>query len=297
MKDIYEVRERLQLLLDEYGALQAELAKLESRHYRVCIFGSARIRPEDPTYQRVRELARQLAEQNIDIVTGGGPGLMEAANLGEREARNRRSMSFGLPIELPNKLEPPNLHLDIKSSHKRFSSRLDEFMRLTNAVIVAPGGIGTLLELVFAWQLVQVHMIESRPIILLGSDIWGGLIHWMRESLLARGFVSPQDFDCIRFAETAEDVLEILTPHQQAFLARRRERPAAPDQSLERLVDAAGTTAVGVAAAARDLASATAEAGAATQRSHEAKEIAETAHRLATQIGAAEVSDRPTPPG
>src|SRR5262249_15628841 len=199
---IDDVRDRLRGLLDEYVALDGELRKLEDTEFRVCIFGSARIRPEDPVYQMVYRLAKSLAKLGVDIVTGGGPGLMEAANRGVQEAKNEQSKSYGLPIELPRSLETPNKHLDIKSQHKRFSSRLDEFMRLSHAVIVAPGGIGTVLELMYVWQLLQVGMIEPRPVILLGRSFWAGLIAWMRDQQLRKGFISAQDLTYVHLMDS-----------------------------------------------------------------------------------------------
>src|SRR5207248_2077268 len=132
----------------------------------------------------VYETARLMADLNIDIVTGGGPGLMEAANRAVQDAHNELSKSIGLPIHLPRSQELANKHLDIKSEHKRFSSRLDEFMRMSHAVIVAPGGIGTLLELLYVWQLIQVGMIEERAVVLLDRSLWDGLLNWMQEQLL-----------------------------------------------------------------------------------------------------------------
>src|SRR5439155_276471 len=185
-QSVQEVRERLQRLLEEYMEVEVELRKLEDTQFRVCIFGSARIRSQDPTYKEIYCLALELARLGMDIVTGGGPGLMEAANRGVQDARNGRSKSYGLPILLPRRDEVPNKHLDIKSEHKRFSSRLDEFMRLSGAVVVAPGGIGTLLELFYVWQLLQVGLLEKRPVILLGTPFWQGLLDWMREQQLGK---------------------------------------------------------------------------------------------------------------
>jgi uncharacterized protein (TIGR00730 family) len=207
---IEDVRDRLKELLDEYVALDAELRKLEDTEFRVVIFGSARIRPEDPTYEMVYGLAKSLAELGVDIVTGGGPGLMEAANRGVQEARNEQSKSYGLPIELPRSVETPNKHLDIKSQHKRFSSRLDEFMRLSHAVIVAPGGIGTLLELMYVWQLLQVGMIEPRPVILLGRAFWSGLVAWMRDQQLQKGFIGAHDLDHVHLVDSPREVVKVI---------------------------------------------------------------------------------------
>src|ERR671933_898933 len=123
-RSLDEARERLRRTIEEYVQLDAELRALENTNYRVCIFGSARIRPKDPVYHSVFSLAQSLSERGIDVVTGGGPGLMEAANRGVSAAKRRRSKSYGLPLDLPTLVEPPNKHLDIKSAHKRFSSRL-----------------------------------------------------------------------------------------------------------------------------------------------------------------------------
>jgi uncharacterized protein (TIGR00730 family) len=214
---IEDVRDRLKGLLEEYVALDAELRKLEDTEFRVCIFGSARIRPEDPTYQIIYRLAKSLAGLGVDIVTGGGPGLMEAANRGVQEARNEQSKSYGLPIELPRSLETPNKHLDIKSQHKRFSSRLDEFMRLSHAVIVAPGGIGTLLELMYVWQLLQVGMIERRPLILLDRGFWSGLIAWMRNQPLRKGFIGAHDLDHVHLVDSPKEVVKVIRAAVEAY--------------------------------------------------------------------------------
>jgi uncharacterized protein (TIGR00730 family) len=214
---IDDVRDRLRGVLDEYIALDSELRKLEDTEFRVCIFGSARTRPDDPVYQTVYRLARSLGKLNVDIITGGGPGLMEAANRGVQDAHNERSRSYGLPIELPKRLETPNKHLDIKSQHRRFSFRLDEFMRLSHAVIVAPGGIGTLLELSYVWQLLQVGMIEPRPVLLLGRDFWAGLIDWMHAQLLGKALISEADLEFIHLVDTPKEVVQVIRKALEAY--------------------------------------------------------------------------------
>jgi uncharacterized protein (TIGR00730 family) len=233
MTPIEEVRERLHRLVEQYLTVEAELKELEAHDFRVCIFGSARIKPEDETYQTVRRLARSLGELGIDIVTGGGPGLMEAANLGVREAHNRKSVSYGLPIHLPSAHEVANKHLDIKSEHRRFSSRLDEFMRLSHAVIVAPGGIGTLLELVYVWQLIQVKLIEPRTIVLLQRSFWQGLIDWMKEEMLGRAFVGPHDFDWVHCVDTPAEALELIRQDLERFMEKERQRPGGEKHAEE----------------------------------------------------------------
>ena len=217
------LRERMHSLFEEYVAAEKELTRLEENRFRVCIFGSARIGRADPTYQMVRKLARTLGRLGIDIVTGGGPGLMDAANHGLQEAHVEGSQSIGLPILLPNRSEAANKHLDIKSEHSRFSSRLDEFMRLSHAVIVAPGGIGTLLELSYTWQLMQVHMIEPRATVLLGREFWGGLLEWMRDQQVRRQFVAPCDLDYVHVADTQAEVLDLIKPELEKFRAQKHE--------------------------------------------------------------------------
>jgi uncharacterized protein (TIGR00730 family) len=162
-------------------------------------------------------LARQLAEHGVDVVTGGGPGLMEAANAGVRDARDLRSKSYGLPLDLPNLDELPNRHLDIKSAHRRFSSRLDEFIRLSHAVVVAPGGIGTLLELMYVWQLLQMEMVAPRPIILLGKTFWEGLLEWTGRQQLVNGFISRRDYQPLHLVDTPEQALSILLPWHEGY--------------------------------------------------------------------------------
>jgi uncharacterized protein (TIGR00730 family) len=233
-----DVRGRLNELLEEYVALDAELRKLEDTEFRVCIFGSARIRPEDPTYQSVYRLAKALAGLGVDIVTGGGPGLMEAANRGVQAAKNEQSKSYGLPIELPRRFETPNKHLDIKSQHKRFSSRLDEFMRLSHAVIVAPGGIGTVLELMYVWQLLQVGMIEKRTVILLGRSFWSGLIAWMRDQQLGKGFIAPQDLDCVHLIDRTREVVDVIGRAVEEY--RKEHLPEVEEMPEESRAQVAG---------------------------------------------------------
>lgn len=215
--------ERLSALYRRTMLIEKELRALEdNRFYRTCIFGSARIKPETKDYNDVFTLARCLAWQNIDILTGGGPGLMEAANKGAKlgqQEKNSRSMSFGISIELD--FEPvPNSHLDVKRHHHKFSSRLDDFMRLSHSIIVTPGGIGTLLELYFSWQLIQVKHLPMRPIVLLDEDYWTGLIEWMKEYPLERSLVSAKDFDCIKIVDTPEEAVEIITIDHQEFVKR-----------------------------------------------------------------------------
>ena len=231
-----EARERLRSTIEEYVRLDTALRALENTNYRACIFGSARIRPRDPVYHTVFSLAQSLSERGIDVITGGGPGLMEAANRGVLAAKRKRSQSYGLPLDLPSLVEPPNRHLDMKSAHKRFSSRLDEFIRLSHAVVVAPGGIGTLLELMYVWQLLQLNAMEPRPTILLGREYWGGLLEWVRNMPAEKGLVDMKDLECLYLMDRPEEVLEIVDRSHQAFLEARVQHAG---QDLQAEADAA----------------------------------------------------------
>lgn len=207
-------------LHDIIADVDALLTGMEDYWYRVCIFGSARMKPETANYKQVYELAFTLAGRNIDIVTGGGPGLMEAANKGAKAA-GLKARSIGLPIQLPFESDA-NSHLDVLHHHRRFSSRLDEFMRISHAIVVTPGGIGTILELFYAWQLIQVEHIKPRPIILLGSyEMWQELIQWMEKWPLKQSLMSAKDFNVIKCVNSVKEVLDILEPHFKEFEIRR----------------------------------------------------------------------------
>ncbi|MBN1279410.1 MAG: LOG family protein [Chlorobium sp.] len=176
-------------------------------HYKVAIFGSARIREGDREYLDVFRIARGLSEAGFDIVTGGGPGLMQAANAGSKAALSD-THSIGLNIRLPHEQES-NSFLDIKHEFSRFSSRLDTFMSLSDAVVVAPGGIGTLLELFYAWQLVQVEHICDTPIILYG-EIWSNLLLWLETEVLPRGLFQRSDMHMIFHVMEPDQAVDLV---------------------------------------------------------------------------------------
>lgn len=188
-------------------------------HFRVALFGSARIRKGDKIYTMVHSLAQMIGHENIDIVTGGGPGLMEAATAGHakgsKKAKNK-SHSFGLRIRLPNE-QHAGKHLNLKREFHRFSERLDNFMRLSNAVVVAPGGLGTLLELFYAWQLVQVKHVCPTPIILLG-DHYDQLIAWIKRGPLKHKLMSKEDMESIYVVKTNDQAMEILKKARDLYL-------------------------------------------------------------------------------
>lgn len=218
------LEERLASLNRRLIIIEEELVKLdEDRFYRVCIFGSARTKPGEKIYNEVIELAEKLASEGIDILTGGGPGLMEAGNIGGKKGRGEaknKSLSYGITIELDFEPEP-NKHLDVNLHHLKFSSRLDEFMRLSHSAICTPGGVGTLLELFFTWQLVQKSHISMRPIVLLESEFWNPIIKWMKEVVWKEKFVSDHDFDYIHIVDTVDEAFQVISKHHNEFREKK----------------------------------------------------------------------------
>jgi uncharacterized protein (TIGR00730 family) len=185
-------------------------------HYRVSIFGSSRIRRGDPIYEEVKSLSFELARMGVDIVTGGGPGLMEAANSGATEGQvESKARSFGLAIHLPTE-EAANPFVDKVFRHRTFFSRLHHFVRLSSAFIVMPGGIGTALELFLVWQLLQVKHMTEHPLILVGT-MWGGLIEWIDRTMVQKGLCSPQDLSIVSVVGTSKEAIPIIGASYEQF--------------------------------------------------------------------------------
>jgi uncharacterized protein (TIGR00730 family) len=184
----------------------------------VSIFGSARTRPDDPHYTQARELARRLGHEGFAIITGGGPGIMEAANLGARDAG---VPSVGLGIELPHE-QGMNDWVDLPLNFHYFFTRKVMFVRYASAFIVFPGGFGTMDELFEAATLRQTEKIRYFPIVLFDSDYWGGLVDWLRDRMVAEGYISPEDVDTLAVCDDFDRVIEIV----EAVEHRRPRRAA-----------------------------------------------------------------------
>lgn len=192
--------------------------KKQDNRFRVAIFGSARIEHGDLIYSDVKKLASMLGEANIDVITGGGPGLMRAGNEGHKvgkEKANNESLSIGIGVTLPWNQKFNNA-VEYKEMFNRFSGRLDEFMLLANAVVVAPGGLGTLLELFYTWQLVQVHHICNIPIILMGDE-WEGLLKWIKEQPLEKNYLDRVDYNLVFHVKNPEDAMKIIEDTYNSF--------------------------------------------------------------------------------
>ncbi len=189
----------------------------ELNFYRVAVFGSARVQTGDKEYAQVREVASRLTELGCDIVTGGGPGLMEAANEGAASMRARglrKTRSYGLTIAIP--FEKANPYLDSVTAHRTFFSRLHHFVRMSQAFMIFPGGIGSTLELMMVWQLLQVGFMTERPVILVG-DMWSGLLEWMRRDMVPRRLMNPEDLDLVHISTSLDDAVARIDRHKQKF--------------------------------------------------------------------------------
>jgi hypothetical protein len=169
----------------------------------VSCFGSARVAEDDPRYAQARATGAGLARAGFTVITGGGPGLMEAANRGAMEAGGR---SVGLNIELPFE-QAPNPYQDIELMFHYFFTRKLMFVRYATAFVVFPGGFGTLDELFEALVLIQTHKIRNFPVVLMGGEFWDGLLQWMRDKLAAERMILPSDLDLMT---TTDDPVEAV---------------------------------------------------------------------------------------
>jgi uncharacterized protein (TIGR00730 family) len=178
----------------------------------VSIFGSARTEPDDPMYQRARDLAARLSHNGFTIITGGGPGIMEAANRGAKEAEG---ISVGLAIDLPRE-KGPNPYVDLAQYFRYFFVRKTMFVKYAQAFVIFPGGFGTFDELFESLTLVQTGKIDHFPIILFGSDYWAGLIEWLRNQVVPDGNVSESDLEIFRVSDDIDEIVHLITEAQRA---------------------------------------------------------------------------------
>jgi uncharacterized protein (TIGR00730 family) len=208
-----------QRLLRVQDELRAGFAQLSHIGKAVSIFGSARTPRDHPRYEAARRLARHLGENGYAIITGGGPGIMEAANRGAREAG---AVSVGLGIDLPHE-QSVNEYVDLPLTFHYFFTRKVMFVRYASGYVVFPGGFGTLDELFEAATLRQTQKVRYFPIVLYDSAYWTGLIAWLRDSVLTEGNVAATDVSALVLADRFEDVLPPLeaVEHRRPRRARR----------------------------------------------------------------------------
>ncbi|HEY4375032.1 MAG TPA: TIGR00730 family Rossman fold protein [Burkholderiales bacterium] len=180
--------------------------RLESLHPAVSIFGSARLDPEHKYYKLTEEIARKLSDSGFSVISGGGPGVMEAANRG---AYHGKSAAVGLNIELPRE-QHGNMFQDVALYFKHFFARKYMFVKFACAYVVMPGGFGTLDELTEALTLVQTGKASKMPIILVGSEFWAGMLDWMRDKLIDYKLIDPADMDLMQVLDSADEVVETI---------------------------------------------------------------------------------------
>jgi uncharacterized protein (TIGR00730 family) len=185
----------------------------------VSIFGSARTRPDDPIHAAAEEVAAELVRAGFAVITGGGPGAMEAANKGATEAGG---ISVGLNIELPFE-QAINPYVTVPLTFRYFFARKMMFVKYAEAFVVFPGGFGTLDELFEALTLIQTGKLRHFPVVLFGSSFWSGLVKWLRDPILAEGKISPEDLDLFTVTDSIDETVE-----------RIRRAHAIPDTALTR---------------------------------------------------------------
>ena len=175
-------------------------------HPAVSIFGSTRVKPEDEIYQKAEWIGRILAENGFSVITGGGPGVMEAANKGASAAGGK---SIGLNIQLPFE-QKPNPYANIPLSFRYFFVRKVMFVKYAMAFIILPGGFGTMDELMESVTLIQTRRIKPFPVILVGTEYWKGFLDWMKGVVLKEGKISPQDLDIFQIIEDPEEIIKSI---------------------------------------------------------------------------------------
>ena len=208
-------------ILDLWKVVNTLTRLRPSKHerYRVAIFGSARAKPGTFVYEEVKRVSAAFASMGCDIVTGGGPGLMQAAN--EGAASVGAPGSVGIRVELPFEQEV-NPFVEQAFEHETFFTRLHHFVIASDAFVVVPGGIGTVLEMVMIWQLLQVRHVDNVPLILVGK-MWKGFVEWARVSMQdpRLALVNPEDLEIPQCVETAEDAIAAVRALHGAWQARQ----------------------------------------------------------------------------
>lgn len=199
---------RMFRIISEFTEGFDRLSKID---YAVSIFGSARLKEDNPYYQQTVAIARGLAREGFAIISGGGPGIMEAANKG---AHPEEVPSIGLNIRLPHE-QDSNPYQDIALNYRYFFARKVMFVKHSMGYVCMPGGFGTLDEFFEALTLMQTMKIYPLPLVLFGRDYWQGLLDWMRDSLLAHETISEDDFDYITLTDDVDEVVSIMLKHRQ----------------------------------------------------------------------------------
>jgi uncharacterized protein (TIGR00730 family) len=191
----------------------------------VTIFGSARVREGEPPYEQARAVAQRFAERDWAVVTGGGPGVMEAANRGAKEGGG---LSVGFNIQLPHE-QRSNPYVDISLTFRHFYARKTMFVKAAEGFVVFPGGFGTVDELFEALTLIQTGKVLHFPVVLFDSDYWSELLAWMRKELLARGMISPEDVDLLFVTDDPDKAVQVVIECHERRCASVPAEPAKAD--------------------------------------------------------------------
>ncbi len=190
----------------------------------VSVFGSARVREDHPAYAQAQEVGRRLAQAGFAVVTGGGPGAMEAANRGAHEAGG---VSVGFNIELPHE-QRENPYVDISLTFKHFYARKTMFVKAAEGFVIFPGGFGTLDELFESLTLIQTGKVLHFPVVLFDSDYWRPLVDWIQGGLLPQGMISPEDLDLLLLTDDPAEAVETIA---DCYEQRCAEVPAEPEKA------------------------------------------------------------------
>ena len=196
--------------------------RLEPLRPAVSIFGSARISAADPVYKQTELISRKLSDAGFSVISGGGPGLMEAANRG---AYDGKSAAVGLNIELPRE-QQPNMHQNVSLYFRHFFARKYMFVKFACAYVVMPGGFGTLDELTEALTLVQTGKMPKMPVIMVGTQFWSGLKGWMQDQLVSHKLIEPGDIDLMTFLDDPDEIVAAIFK----FYATRGFIPSASER-------------------------------------------------------------------
>jgi uncharacterized protein (TIGR00730 family) len=188
----------------------------------VSVFGSARVKPDSDVYRVAQEIGRLFAEAGFAVVTGGGPGVMEAANRG---AKDGGGLSVGFTIDLPHE-QDPNPYLDICVNFKHFYARKTMLVKAAEGFVMMPGGFGTLDEMFEALTLIQTGKVLNFPVVLFGSEHWKGLLDWINVKLLPQGLISPDDEELLYVTDDPKAAVKLVVEHYEARSAH--EEPAEP---------------------------------------------------------------------
>ena len=202
-------------IMSEFVEGFQDLAHIEPA---IAVFGSARTKPRDPTYKLTVKLAKGLAAEGFTVITGGGPGLMEAANKGAREAGG---LSVGLNIDLPFE-QKPNPYAQLQMHFRYFFCRKVMFVKYASGFVIMPGGFGTMDELFESLTLIQTQRIKPFPVVMLGTRYWRGLVGWLRSTMLKAGNIDRQDLELFTITDSVEVAVKKMVEFQKAGEAERQ---------------------------------------------------------------------------